>query len=227
MSLLIVFDIDGTLTKTNVLDEACFSRAAAELMDYADFKFHFQNNWHFTDSYISFQLSRLGKNRFSEETFKNRFLHYLDEEAGKRKFEAVSGAQTLLQYLRENNHPFSLATGCWRKSAEIKLKAAGFEIPDCPIATADNYFTRDEIVTQAIVESHRFYNTNFTDVVYIGDGYWDLVTCNKLALRFIGIDAENNPKKAEQLGAHLLLQDYPAPTQFIQLLHKAVVPTPY
>ncbi|AEV33291.1 putative phosphatase [Owenweeksia hongkongensis DSM 17368] len=225
MSRLIVFDIDGTLTKTNAIDEKCFTRTVKQLATTRKFKFSFNEKWHFTDSYIAFQLAMAQNNdSFSEQEFKRQFLINLRLEAESTKFEAAEGAQSLLKELKKNEIPYALATGCWRKSAEIKLRAAGFPLPKVPMATSDKYFTRDEIVTQAIVASQRHYKKEFTDVVYVGDGYWDLVTCKKLNLRFVGVDPEKNLKKALLLKDYLALSKYPDLTSFLQLVETARVP---
>lgn len=226
MSRLIIFDIDGTLTKTNAIDEKCFTRTVKQLSTARDFKFSFDDRWHFTDSYIAFQLALAQNNdSFSEQTFKQQFLINLRLEAENTKFEAAEGAQALLKDLRKSKVPYALATGCWRKSAEIKLRAAGFSVPKVPMATADQFFTRDEIVTQAIVSSHRFYRTLFTDVIYIGDGYWDLITCQKLNLKFIGVDPEKNSSKAALIKSHLALSKYPDLSTFLSMVETATVPS--
>lgn len=226
MSTLYVFDIDGTLTKTNSVDEVCFSEVAKSLLNITDFKFPDDNTWHFTDSYISHKLLSTFNAPSLRDTFKQQFLESLRNTSlnSPDEFIPVKGGIALLQDMIDQKIPFALATGCWQESATIKLQAAGYTMPNAPISTADDNYTRYEIVTKAIIESESFYNTSFSNIVYIGDGVWDKITCARLMLPLIGIDAENNPIKAKALGKHLLLKSYPTINEFMSIATKATVP---
>ena len=90
-----------------------------------------------------------------------------------------------------------------------KLKAVELEYPDELLVTASEFQTREEIVLEAIRMAQRYCGCNaFSEIISIGDGYWDLLTAKKLGLTFIGISSGANRIKLEASGAINVYSDF-------------------
>ena len=68
-----------------------------------------------------------------------------------------------------------LATGGWRKSAELKLRHTGLDALDLPLATANDAIERESIILTARDRiAHRHKCDSFIRQTYVGDGVWDV-----------------------------------------------------
>jgi phosphoglycolate phosphatase-like HAD superfamily hydrolase len=227
---LAIFDIDGTLTCTNAVDEACFLATAQLLISNKIKEIDPEGFKHYTDENILTEWYQQYLNRkpafMDKDTFKSYLIQLM---RGKKQqdlnlFKAVVGAAEVLHNLGPE-WQLALATGCWAISAEFKLQAAGIDIKDIPIATSNEGISRQEIVATAIEKAKRkAMVSEFEKMVYIGDGLWDLRTCADLSLPFVGIEAVGDAHKRERLGEFCLLQDYSDLQQVKILLENAQVP---
>lgn len=235
---LAIFDIDGTLTRTNYADKACYLRTIQsiihpEIADYEEESFT-----HFTDSCM---VRELWQRRRGEEPTQAQiaafqstyFAHLRDIYAeSKQHFAPLPAAQDILLRLQAEGWAIALATGCWRESANMKLDFAGVQIPpNVPFSTASDGYSRQDIMQNAIRWSADHYlgqdnqrSGDFSKIVYVGDGIWDLRTCASLAIPFVGIDAENDAQRRQKLGAHFLLEDYANFELLLACLHQATAP---
>jgi len=228
---LAIFDIDGTLTKTNEIDHLCFIQTTQELIS-KDFKtFEATTFTHFTDSCIIVELYERYLNRQPNKEeikqFQERYFgllkHYLTQEP--QYFQAIDGATSILETLRNNGWAIALATGCWKDSAYIKLKGGGIDIQDTPIGTASDAVTRQDVMKTALERAKQYYGVNhFAHLVYIGDGLWDRHSCATLKMPFVGVDADNKDYSTGKLEAFHLLADYNDVERVQQLLLDAVAP---
>jgi phosphoglycolate phosphatase-like HAD superfamily hydrolase len=123
------------------------------------------------------------------------------------QFNAVKGANQFLSHLKQRNFKISIATGGWRLSAELKLKASGLDVTGIPFANSNDHKTREEIIQRAILLSEVKYEVKFRSLIYFGDGVWDYKASTKLGLRFIGIDIDLN-NELKLLGAEHVFEDY-------------------
>jgi hypothetical protein len=99
-------------------------------------------------------------------------------------FVEVPGAMRFLQYhIDSPDHAVAYATGGWRASAELKLKAAGLDDFDIPLATADDALDRKDIMLTAL--SHL--GETFASVTYYGDGPWDQESSEQLGWEFVAV----------------------------------------
>ncbi|MFN2393767.1 MAG: HAD family hydrolase, partial [Pyrinomonadaceae bacterium] len=192
---LAIFDIDGTLTETNEVDDKCFVKAFAASHQITDIETDWTKYTHVTDSGLVLEIfnQRLGRAPDEEDflTFKNCFIKNLNEYTSKDEtlFAEVSNAKAMLEKLKlEKGWAIALATGCFYGSAKLKLEKAKIDIKDFPIGTADDAVSREEILQIAIEKSLKKYGlAKFEKVVSIGDGVWDVRTAKNLNLDFIGI----------------------------------------
>lgn len=128
---LAILDIDGTLTNTSRVDEICFTRAMAETHGLTEIGASWANCPHVSDSGITQQIFLDHFNREPNDDdlspLKSRFFDLLHEhhalDAGH--FAEVPGAREMVSQLEQKEDwVITIATGCWRGSAKMKLAAA-------------------------------------------------------------------------------------------------------
>lgn len=202
---LLIFDLDGTLTNTNEIDERCFIRALAEEFQIFDINTNWQEYISVTDSGITHQIfyEKCGRVPSKDEIsrFKSRFVNLLGiaSKHNLNLFKEISGAANAIQKLQLPDWRVAIATGGWHDSAILKLKKAGIEIKNIPLATAEDALTREDTLKIAILKSQNLYQADFEKIVFVGDAIWDLKAAKKLQIPFIGIGAELVLKGAEHV----------------------------
>ncbi|BDS13431.1 HAD family hydrolase [Aureispira anguillae] len=227
---LAIFDIDGTLTKTNEIDHLCYIDTVQRFIDKRFTTFEAESFTHFTDSCILIELYKRFLNRppsaLEEEAFKAYYFNALQESLNNSPnyFQAIDGAVEIMHAFSDE-WAVALATGCWVESAKIKLAGGGVDIGQHPLATASDAITRQDIMLTAVERSKVLHQTNqFEHVVYIGDGMWDKSSCASLAMPFVGMDADNDNYTTGKLGNFHLLANYTNQERVFQLLEEAICP---
>ena len=205
----VVFDIDGTVTRTYSLDQELFSRAFFEV-----YGWRLDTDWthyrHPTDEGITVEaLGRcFGREAVSAEieSIRKCYMTLLQSEMGHDpKTLQVSGAGEAIQKLLDSGYRVAFATGSWKAAARLKLERAGIDIESFPSATCDDSFDRFEILRLAISRAAAL--RPGADAVYVGDGPWDLDVSRRLRVPFIGIDCEQSGCLAA-LGVKHVLPDF-------------------
>ncbi len=225
---LAVFDIDGTLTETNKVDDECFIRAFAASHQITNIETDWTKYTHVTDSGLVSEIfnQRLGRSPNEEDflAFKSRFIENLNEFASKDEtlFAEVSNAKAMLEKLKlEKDWVIALATGCFYDSAKLKLEKAKIDVKDFPIGTADDAISREEILQTAIEKSLEKYGLEeFEKIVSIGDGVWDVQTAKNLSLDFIGIASGKRAEALREEGADYTIKDFRDYENFLSYLNK-------
>lgn len=225
---LVVFDIDGTLTNTNKIDENCFVRAFE--LEFGIFGIN--TNWteytYTTDSGITQQIfqEKLERLPSDEELIriKARFVSLLQKAFINNQdlFSEIPGSANILTKLQlDPDWCVAIATGGWRESAKLKLQKANIEIEGIPLASANDALSREDIIKTAIIKAENIYQVEkFQKVVFVGDGAWDVKAAYKLNIAFIGIG--NN--KLINIGATKVIQDFTKLDEFMTILQDAVIP---
>jgi len=228
---LVIFDIDGTLTLTNEVDELCFLKTAQVLISPEIKEIVAESFTHYTDENIVRELflwntgkepSALDYLKFSE-LLQTQLLEMRSQQP--HSFLAVEGADRVLKSL-DSNWAIALATGCWAFSANLKLAAAAIALPEAlPISTSDKVLSRQEIMLNAIeLAKQRNEVAHFDHIVYVGDGIWDLRTCASLGIPFVGIEAQGKLSKQIALGDFYKLNNYNDLEYFETCLQAAIIP---
>ena len=224
MHRLAIFDIDGTLTDTNGIDDECYCAAVGEALGISPSEIDWAGAAHVTDSEIFRYLCGVhGRGEPPASAFgdaRARFVDRLTAALAREpaRFTAISGAVNALRAIQEDGWCVALATGGWGASARLKLRAAGIELPDAVLACADDAASRADIVRIAWKRAEKFYGHRFEHVVSIGDGVWDVTTAMSLGLPFIGIASGARASALRDAGARQVLPNYETLNDFLGAL---------
>ncbi|MFN6541504.1 MAG: HAD family hydrolase [Nostoc sp. EkiNYC01] len=225
---LVIFDIDGTLTNTEQIDEDCFVRALA--VEFGIFEIN--TNWteytYTTDSGITQQIfiEKLGRVPLDEELarVKRCFVSLLQEASidNQDLFSEIPGSgNALAELLLNPDLCVAIATGGWGESAKLKLQKANLEITGIPFASANDALSREDIVNTAIIKAKDVYQVEkFDKIVFVGDGIWDVKAAHNLSIAFIGVGSP----KLISAGATQLIKDFTNLEVFREILQIAEKP---
>jgi phosphoglycolate phosphatase-like HAD superfamily hydrolase len=226
----LIFDLDGTLTRTNEVDDMCFPRAFAETLGVTGLNTDWSAYTHATDTVIFEETfaERFGRLPNSDESksFRRHFVALLAElhVSQPALFAAVFGASSFLDRLRRDSRwRVAIATECWKQSAEFKIAAAGLPTAGLPMAFVEDGISREEIV-QAAVDRATCQQQLFERIVLAGDGLWDVKTAQKLGLPFVGVAEEKQAERLRQAGVSHVLENFSNWTRCLAYFDEARVP---
>ncbi len=233
MDGLVVFDMDGTLINTNKVDCECFVQAFADEFGITKINTNWTDYPHATDSsvfdvIIRDHLSRPpGKDDLSR--FTDRFVGLLEAsfEADPGQFLEIPGASAMMaSLLRAGRWAVAIATGACHASAHFKMSKIEIDVANLPIASSDDAFSREEIVSVAIERAAQMYgHGSFDRIVSVGDAPWDVSTARGMGLPFVGINGDHpDPTQLARLGAKHVLPDFANLASFCDALEAAEVP---
>jgi phosphoglycolate phosphatase-like HAD superfamily hydrolase len=223
---LIMFDLDGTLVDSNMVDSQCYLQALVDVFgfDIDTIDRDWGNYPHITDAGILQTLCQveLGREPTPTESgaYQHRFLELLVLAYRKYPLQSIDGARAILDKLSiDSNYAIAIATGAWKQTAEYKLQQAGLDSLISPMACSDDAQARVEIMKCAYQRSIEFYQrSQFTTVTYIGDGVWDGIASNHLGYHFIGIGTGQRAIDLFETGARHVFPHYQELDKFISLL---------
>lgn len=205
-----IFDVDGTLTRTSELNGRAFSQAFEEVLgqplpsqDWADYP-----RVSATGLLEDGARRALGREPSEDEraAVRSRFIELLANHLFSLKESLeMPGAVRAFDRLQRSQHAVALATGDWRESAEIKLERAGFEIEGLPMAAADDGLARETIIDKAWQRAGG--PQQHPHVVYVGDGVWDLGAARRLGLAVVGVSPHGDTRLREA-GVQNIIPDF-------------------
>lgn len=227
--ILVIFDIDGTLLDTSGVDDECLVKAMEMVFGINVTNCNWDEYPNATDSGVMNEIVRrkLGRSPDDSETrlFIDAFVGLLDDyhQEDPEMFREINGATQMLDHLlARNDCRTALATGGWKASAKLKLFRAGLPVDGIPMATADDSTVREQIVQKSIVRARTQYGVdNFTRIISVGDGPWDVKAARHLKLPFIGVGSDHS---LGPLGAEYLIEDFSDLNVFLELLEAAEPP---
>jgi phosphoglycolate phosphatase-like HAD superfamily hydrolase len=229
---LAIFDVDGTLTNTNDIDALCYVRAVdtefgidAAGLDWGDYTF-------VTDIGITKQMfqERLGRVPSDDEVerLQGRLIRLLEEAHGidPQAFAEVAGAAAALEWLRRQpDWAVAIATGCWQRSARLKLRAARIAADRIPAAFCEDGHSREEVVQAAWARAREAHGVDaFERVVSVGDGIWDVTTAIRLSLPFVGVRIDGREGTLRRRGVSHVVRDFTDTEALLRSLREAQVP---
>ena len=216
---LVMFDVDGTLTRSYQYDQQCYAETLHQLTGLT-VDTNWQNYPHVSDSSVTQTVIKRHQlaaeiAELAERDFSLRLLAM--HQQAPEQFQAITGANQLLQELQQAGIAISIATGCWRNSALIKLDKSGIQRGELPMATASDAYTRQDIMRESARRAAVHYGVGqFEQIVYVGDGEWDVRCSAELGYQFIGIG--ESIAQLRRLGAECTLPDYSNSEQFWNFL---------
>ncbi len=213
---LVMFDIDGTLTLTNEVDNRCYLCALGEALGSTDIDTDWAKYRDVTDSGIASALlqARHGTPPSSEQlnTVRARFVALLEQAFAREPAacRAVPGAAAILAELAERaGFAVGLATGGWLESARLKLHRAGLGEREFPLASASDARSREAIMALAAKRvAARWGVPGFQSIVYVGDAVWDVKAARRLGWHFVGIGSGERAERLRSEGAQCVIADY-------------------
>ncbi|RBP46409.1 phosphoglycolate phosphatase-like HAD superfamily hydrolase [Roseimicrobium gellanilyticum] len=212
---LIMFDIDGTLTASDVMDGECFVQAVRDVFGFEDVSSDWSLYRHCSDSGVLDELfhTRVGRAPQPDEVaeVQAHFVKLMEASIAAQPLKAIPGAKELLEVLlTESRVAISLASGAWECSARLKLRSAGLDFPHIPGAFADDAHAREDFMQaslQRVAQKHG--REEFDSRVYIGDGVWDVRASRNLGFGFIGIASEQSRiQRLRDEGASVIFPDF-------------------
>ena len=218
--ILIVFDIDGTLTDSIAQHQSAFIETIQEI-GVRELKEELRSFKHHTDSYISKTIYELALEEPFTEDKKKQFQLGLSKRLKTQTFTEINGAYELIQMLKQEPEiGFCFATGSLRDPAIEKLKSIGIEFESWQLVACDTLYEREHIVQQAIENATREYKVSaFEKIMSIGDGIWDLITAQNLNIDFIGV-GETHKNTLLENGAKMHCKDMVALKEILQNKYK-------
>ena len=214
---LAIFDIDGTLTDTNAVDEACFVEAVSGTLGIERVSSDWSDYSQCVDSTILREIMQAADRDTEDPVWYSRFVAHFalllhqTYDRDPSLFAPVRGADAVLRDLASNEGwAVALATGGYRTTASFKLERAGLGwAMEFPGAFADDVWTRDALVRNAWDRALECHNVaQFERVVSIGDGLWDVRAARELNLPFIGIGAGDRAWRLREAGTTWVFADY-------------------
>ena len=225
----LLFDIDGTLALTAEADGPCFADAYQAVFHHAPESVVWEDYAHVTDWGILDES--LGNTRGRSSTRAERAAFEdayraaweVAQNANPAACEEVPGAAALVAEIVANPQTrCGVATGGTRAAAQFKLSAVGIDPNHLPGAYANDSISRSSILLNAL----RVLGARPADVVYVGDGGWDVQTCRTLGMPFIGIAAETSADMLQSAGANAVMANFADRDAFWSAVECAVPPSP-
>lgn len=234
----VVFDVDGTLTGTTGVDDACLVGAWEQVLGARNVETDWSKYAHSTDEGLTLEVCQktLGRGPTRDEVarVKDTFFRLLRERiAGDRaSCVAVRGAPDLIGAVRAKGWRIGIASGAWEESARIKLAAAGMgDVVDGLPGTFSHArqsaaaepglpVTREEIVTGTLVKLGRWSGGRNAAAVYVGDGVWDAKAARALNIGFVGVRIDGREERLRAQGAERIVHDYSDLARVLEMIEQ-------
>lgn len=218
-----VFDLDGTLLRSSELDDACYTDALKSV--YGDiFPDHIDYGAEpeFTDEALARSVPGRFGAEVTDQTLRahhDAFIAGLECESRRspERCVPIAGAAELLPALLDAGWSLGIATGSWRRSAEIKLTTAGLPVSNVTVVTSSDHARRVGMIRKAIA------CLGENEAVYIGDGPWDGKAAAEVGAGFVGVTAGGgNARALSGAGAHAVIEDFQDTARVIETLTAAL-----
>ncbi len=220
----VIFDIDGTLADSKKAEDECFISAFHNVFGIDLQGINWETIQHVTDWGITEEIVLAERGRLpldSEyEALKSAFIGNWEKEIvnNPSSLVEVSGAVSFFNRLSlDDNYKIGLATGSWKVSALLKLNTIGIDPAPYVFSHSDHYKSREDIMRRSISILTGADAINHTEVIYFGDGLWDLQACRNLGVSFIGIDILQDGRLIEK-GAKHVFRNFENVDDILQLL---------
>ena len=185
-SKILIFDLDGTLIKSNRFDDQCFQQAVKEVLGHSNFNTDWKTYQNVTDTgLLNEMLTKMGIQDIEPITIQVRNIfgikirEYLDNGGICNE---VPGAIETISKLQSSGYKIGIATGGWAHTAKMKLKHVGFSEIGI-ISSCDDAVDRPGIM----LHCYKRLGGTTEPAIYFGDASWDIEATDSLGWQFIGI----------------------------------------
>jgi FMN phosphatase YigB (HAD superfamily) len=184
----VIFDIDGTLLDSYGFNNSMYADAVRSALGTVVIRGAWEEYAHVTDTGVLADICSDNALVYDGSVSKAVMNHYLgflrSHMEAKGPYREISGALQYLNTLRRRpDVRVAYATGGWRATAEYKLASAGFPLEDIPLASADDFQERTQIMLHALGQLEG----PFASVTYFGDGLWDRAAAAQLDWEFVAV----------------------------------------
>lgn len=189
-NILLIFDIDGTLTDTVTMYHEIFNETLSEL-GFNNYNRNFNEYKHHTDSFVVNEINRNQSEK--RKSIIDDFEHLIYSKIKNRKIIEIEGAKKLIDSLsKSENLTICYATGSVKLTAQYKLQKIGVDFSEYQLNCSNHLEERENILLEAIEKAKNYKKlTHFDQIISVGDGIWDLITAKNLNIEFIGIGLKN------------------------------------
>ncbi len=224
---IVLFDIDGTLTRGDGLGTRCFFSTFAAAFRFRPFSERLSAFRESTDSGIAGEVFERAWGRPPEVEelgrFHDAYVDSLKSEVARRPdaYRPIAGApEALAGGLAEAGWTVALATGNWRAAAAVKLASAGLADPGRG-GFADDARTRAGVLEAALASVAA---TADAEAVYVGDRPWDLAAATALGVGFVGVGCGPSATALREAGARTVVEDFADGARLCEALEREAVP---
>jgi len=224
--VLVIFDLDGTLTDSCRVDDFCFTESIAEVLGIRNIDCEWSRYSEATDILLLRDIVRrsLGRDPKEEEIrdVRVRFHRLLGQRLSGRHSlcRPIRGARQMLTRLGEDSRLAAcVATGSWGECAELKLRHAGLYCFRGLNATSSDAATKPAIMEIAEARAKRHYGVaRFEKVVCVGDSVFDVRAARRRGHVFVGIGRGRRVAELISAGAICVFEDYRNADHLLQIL---------
>lgn len=232
-TLLVMFDVDGTLTESSALDDAAFLDAIRQTFGFHEVSDDWASYRHVTGAGVLQEIveARLGRVPTNEETGKVQTYLIASLRAGMEAtggVQPVPGAAQIVARLAASpdKYALALASGNWAANVRLMLDSTGVQVDDIPMAFSDDDLTREGICRLAQKRAEERHGRTFSRVVYVGDGVWDVRTAGALGYGFVGIGRDAAAARLRAAGAREVRPDFQDAGAFVAAVGRAAATLP-
>lgn len=226
MNRLIMFDLDGTLLRTDI-EDSLYVMAMLEWLSVDSIDEVWTNYAHVTDVAVAAELFERTMGRSPLKTDLNTVSEIFFQkwktqlEVDPTACALMAGVNLFLNEIKTRKKTsIAIATGAWEKTAKLKLDHCHMRLSDFVMATCDDAYPREEIMQIAYERACKKGEiTGFEKTVYFGDGEWDVEAALQLGYDFIGIDSANKKEALKKTGAKYVFEDFKDYTRLIDLIY--------
>lgn len=222
---LVMFDIDGTLTDTDAADESAFVEAVEATLGITDINTDWASYPHATSQGVLDEIVRWALGRPASPVECQTVQFQLVGRLTGTAIHEIPGAAAFLRRLPDLGFAVALASGDWELSARHKLAAASIRADRLPAAYCDSAHARVDIMRHSLQRALLHYRcAAFEQIVYFGDGSWDVRAARELGWGFVGIAPGPKSSQLRALGARHVFPDYRRPEAILAVLDGADAP---
>jgi phosphoglycolate phosphatase-like HAD superfamily hydrolase len=226
--LLILFDLDGTLLapESGADAERAFWDGLAATLGIRDLVPQWiEDLEHVSCRGVANKISSLRQGRGmtdAEIAALSDAYHARLQASTAPAAAAMSGAATLLARIDAvPDMAWAIATGCFARTARLKLARAGLPA-DAVLAASDDGEARTDILRTAVARAEARFGRRFASMLAVGDGPWDVRAADALSFGFIGIARGAHAEALVAAGAAHIRPHFDPPEAFLALARAVI-----